>query len=49
MGLSHEHDRYEWLSLEQAAARVLPVRVRESLIAAVRKIDVDARKAAVDL
>jgi 8-oxo-dGTP pyrophosphatase MutT (NUDIX family) len=28
--LDDEHDRYEWLSLEQAAARCLPVLVGES-------------------
>ncbi len=41
--LSHEHDRYEWLPLEQAAARVLPERVRASLIAAARELAVDGR------
>lgn len=46
--LSQEHDRYEWLPLEQAAARVLPERVRASLIAAARELAVAARKASAE-
>lgn len=36
--LSHEHDRYEWLTLDRAAARVLPERVRTCLVEAARTI-----------
>ena len=43
--LSEEHDRYAWLPLDRAAARVLPMRVRDSLVAAAREVDADAREA----
>ena len=36
--LSHEHDRYEWLTLDRAAARVPPERVRTCLMEAARTI-----------
>jgi 8-oxo-dGTP pyrophosphatase MutT (NUDIX family) len=40
--LSHEHDRYEWLPLDRAAARILPERVRACLIEAARTLSARA-------